>query len=624
MPIRLLLLFFLFIFASTIHAQINVKRYTENDIFAIKPVVNPESLKETQPESWMEKTMNEALAYMEEGAYEKALERLDAVITDNKAYPVPYYFKGIIYLEQKQLGNARSMFSKALKEEPLYMEAKYMLGVVEVEAGEYKTGFDYFETLTNAKTYESLGYYGMGIARVREGKVTGGTFYLKKAISHDPSMLDAYELMVHLNITSGNSYNAAYWLNKGIKDNPDWENGLFMRAIIALMFHNNSRIFEESMNQLIIQFPEKATYLHLYGIYYAHIKQDEKAMANFREASEKEDSEIRFTTDQSIQEEWLEHALYFLFTEYTGSPTTRAILESALCELIRSNEKSAISTLEQATGMDDLEVYNFILGIAYEQEERLEEALEMYNIAIELKENDIMLLCYRGNLLMRMDKYDQALMDYDQVVKKLPEESTLFVRRGHAYSAAGRYEDARKDFNTAIGIDSANLEAFSLRAAVFQENGDLEAAEKDATYVLARDPRHGEAYYTLHEVRLMQHDSSEAVSLLDSASYYLPGDSSKHLELATLAAQQQLQTTVHTAYERLMMVTKDFKYLMERGKVYLKMELYEAAIKDFEIYLQFDNESEDAYLQLAKAYDGMGDAKKSARYRKKASRYKSG
>ena len=119
------------------------------------------------------------------------------------------------------------------------------------------------------------------------------------------------------------------------------------------------------------------------------------------------------------------------------------------------------------------------LGIELANNGQLEEAINHYNIALEL--NPRYLKCYgnRGNAYQLLDRYELALKDYEHVINLSPSDPRTFTNRGNLHARMGNYQLAIRDYTRAIQLDPFLAEAYNNRGSTYADLGKYDKAIAD-------------------------------------------------------------------------------------------------------------------------------------------------
>jgi tetratricopeptide (TPR) repeat protein len=174
-----------------------------------------------------------------------------------------------------------------------------------------------------------------------------------------------------------------------------------------------------------------------------------------------------------------------------------------------------------------------LLAFRYLREKRYREAIETYNVLLELKPDYAEGYVNRGNAHFALGEAEKALADYSKAIALRPDFAEAYNNRGNAYLSLGRLEEALQDLSRACELNPRLSEAFFNRAIALAEQGKHREAVEDLTQCIALNPSDAEALYyrALLVLRhrgceeLVAQDVSKALSLrpLDPRLYLLRG-----------------------------------------------------------------------------------------------------
>ncbi len=159
-------------------------------------------------------------------------------------------------------------------------------------------------------------------------------------------------------------------------------------------------------------------------------------------------------------------------------------------------------------------------GAQYAAQGDSDKAVEAYTRAVEW--NDKLADAYAGRAVAyaKMGRNDLAIRDYSRAIDLDHRNPNTFNNRGMSYLAAGRNDLARDDFTRAIDLDAGKAIYRQNRASVFARMKEYEKAITDYTFVVAAQPRNGDAYagrgaayYDRGDARSAAFDFEKACSL---------------------------------------------------------------------------------------------------------------
>lgn len=145
--------------------------------------------------------------------------------------------------------------------------------------------------------------------------------------------------------------------------------------------------------------------------------------------------------------------------------------------LARGDYPGAVSKLTEAIQLDP-QNFGAVLnrGVAHEQMQQLDQALQDYDLAIRLVPSFGMAHQYRGHVHAARHDYELAINDYDQALRcaeavqidaqgqmlttKVP---TVYYDRGNALFQLGRYQEAVASYDRALALSPGFTDAANNR-----------------------------------------------------------------------------------------------------------------------------------------------------------------
>lgn len=118
------------------------------------------------------------------------------------------------------------------------------------------------------------------------------------------------------------------------------------------------------------------------------------------------------------------------------------------------------------------------MGVAYNNLNENERALEKYNRAIELTP-EAMYYSNRGYTYMRLNRLDKAMADCEKAIELDPDYASAYDNRGDIYYLLQEYEKAIADFTKAIELNPKDKEFYLDRAKTYDAMGEKDLAEAD-------------------------------------------------------------------------------------------------------------------------------------------------
>lgn len=134
-------------------------------------------------------------------------------------------------------------------------------------------------------------------------------------------------------------------------------------------------------------------------------------------------------------------------------------------------------------------------GNRYYDKKDYQNALESYNRAVELDENNAVAYYNRGCVFSRQKEYNKAIADYSKAIELDKNYVNAYYGRGIVYGEQGKYDKAIEDYSRTIELDKNYAYAYNNRGIVFYEQREYEKAIEDYSKAIELDENDAVAYY---------------------------------------------------------------------------------------------------------------------------------
>ncbi len=94
----------------------------------------------------------------------------------------------------------------------------------------------------------------------------------------------------------------------------------------------------------------------------------------------------------------------------------------------------------------------YALGLFYYEKADYEKAIYLYNVAIELNNNNYEYYANRGGAYIKTQEYNKALADFNKAIKLNPDNHTAYNNRGALFLKIGKLNKALDDFKKALSL----------------------------------------------------------------------------------------------------------------------------------------------------------------------------
>jgi tetratricopeptide (TPR) repeat protein len=158
------------------------------------------------------------------------------------------------------------------------------------------------------------------------------------------------------------------------------------------------------------------------------------------------------------------------------------------------------------------------LGTMLLRQERHEEALKVFDKAIQLKPDDSELWHNLGNTLLKLDRPDDALLAFEHVIKLNSQHRGAAFKSGHLLYNQKRFEEALKHFDLCDELQPDHALTLQMRAISLLGLKRLEEALAVNRRAHALDPDNAETHSNMGEIlRQLSNRQEEALQWFDRA-----------------------------------------------------------------------------------------------------------
>jgi tetratricopeptide (TPR) repeat protein len=186
--------------------------------------------------------------------------------------------------------------------------------------------------------------------------------------------------------------------------------------------------------------------------------------------------------------------------EYLDNVRARLLLGQAYAEQERWQEASKY--FRRAVEMDSLFAPAYhAQGSLLHRQDMLPKAIKTYEWALRIDPHLLEAHNDLGQAYHQIGQYKKAIASYRRALELSPDQALVHSNLGMAYAMAGRLDEAATSFKNSIVGDSTLADARDGLAQVYAAQGSLERAIAEWEAVLRLDPRHPRAAALLPQVR---------------------------------------------------------------------------------------------------------------------------
>jgi tetratricopeptide (TPR) repeat protein len=148
----------------------------------------------------------------------------------------------------------------------------------------------------------------------------------------------------------------------------------------------------------------------------------------------------------------------------------------------------AVEWFARAVRQDAKPQYLASLGATLQSQGRFEEALQVFDKAVQLKPDAAALWKFLGNVLVKLDRRDQAILSFQHVLKLDPRDRDAAYNCGALLLQSGRCDEALACFNLCDRLQPDQAQTLQQRALALRGLARFEQALADSRRAHALDP----------------------------------------------------------------------------------------------------------------------------------------
>jgi len=233
---------------------------------------------------------------------------------------------------------------------------------------------------------------------------------------------------------------------------------------------------------------------------------------------------------------------------------------------------------------------------------RLGEALADWNRALNLDQENPLLITGRAKVLSEMGELHAAMADYTRAIELRPDQAGFYFERGKLYFQLSRYQAALNDLSQALAYSPEKGTYYLLRGTIYRHTDRLVQAEQDLNQAIFLDPHLAQAWQERAMVHLLQQHYPAALEDYRQAVFLEP-DADLHQDCATVAmVMEAYELALHHLNEALSLNPNALSARTDRADILLKKGQWAAALHDLNQILAQEPHSREPWLMRAEAH----------------------
>ncbi|GLR95070.1 tetratricopeptide (TPR) repeat protein [Bradyrhizobium liaoningense] len=222
----------------------------------------------------------------------------------------------------------------------------------------------------------------------------------------------------------------------------------------------------------------------------------------------------------------------------------------AIIDAAAGRADRAIDWASRAIRKDPQPAYLATLGNALASAGRLDEALRVFDKAIQLKPSDAELWRQMGDALISARRNSEALLSFRRALELDPGHADAAYKLGHLLHEAGAHEEALANLDHSINLRPGYAQALHTRALILHGLGRIEEATADCRRAVQLDPKNADTLGNLGALLRAQGHLEEALSFFDRSLKIKPNSGKAIVGRASILADLGRVEEAMSAYKR--------------------------------------------------------------------------
>lgn len=310
---------------------------------------------------------------------------------------------------------------------------------------------------------------------------------------------------------------------------------------------------------------------------------------------------------------WLSLILILGVGQAQAEDKTMLRAREGAAALLRGQYDKAIIAYDEVLATP--EIADFVKAAAYSDRgvakwrlKRTAEAVEDFNLSIQISPENATVYNNRGNAVMDLGHPDEAARDFDRAIALSPNYGAAYNNRGNARAALGQYEQAFHDFRKAAELMPTSAVPFNGRGKAHAALNRYHAAIRDFTRAITLNNKYESALRNRGEAYLAVEKYDQAADDLTQVLAADPDQPDVLLLRARAYIAAKKFNPAQTDLDKVIEVKPELvDAFIERGILLTDVRRFEPAIIDLTHAIELDPKNVRAYAMLATAKLQSGD-----------------
>jgi tetratricopeptide (TPR) repeat protein len=238
---------------------------------------------------------------------------------------------------------------------------------------------------------------------------------------------------------------------------------------------------------------------------------------------------------------------------------------------------------------------------------KYEEAITLYDKALEIDPNDVVALNNKGLALKNLSKYEEAITLYDKALEIDTKEVNVLTNKGVALDDLGRYEEAITWYDKALAVNPMDVDTLFNKGVAFTKLGRYGEAITLYDKALKVDPKFANALFNKGVAFYQLGKIEEAISWFDKALEIEPKAVDALYNKGLALTEVDRYEEAITLYDKALTIDPSYaRALTSKGTALYNLGKHEEAITCYDKALTIDPKAVDALINRGAALDTLG------------------
>jgi protein O-mannosyl-transferase len=282
-------------------------------------------------------------------------------------------------------------------------------------------------------------------------------------------------------------------------------------------------------------------------------------------------------------------------------------------------ERQADATLHSATDPAEVAYAHYLLGVAYERHEQLDQAVAHLQQVVALQPHLGPVYTELGAALSQQGQQTEAERAFRRAIDLRPDRAEAYVELGTLLVGQGNLPAAREQFTTALRLRPTSADAHSELGALLLREGRLDEAEAHLRRAVEVQPTLISAHEGLGRLSMRRGNLDDAARHFQRAHEIDEDYPEPHFDLGILFREQGQLDRALAEFETAIQLRPEYAEAhYERGRTLLAQGHPAQAVDAFEKATRFAPDLAEAYCELGVALRRQGDTRRAAEWLEKA------